>query len=125
MRSNAIRGSIDPLNMPFRSFRVKKTSHQSPTAVGIINRSVVAVLKIMSFPPEMPPPGMSSYTTTSRMPNAAKSPLKITVETRAQRHARNSPIPVASPSPRREESKPYYRGRNFPFLRFLPIGIRT
>jgi hypothetical protein len=87
------------LNIAFTSFREKKNSHRSPIAIGISNGNVAVVLKKRSVQPETSPAGMRRNTRIPRTPSATRSPLKIRVEMRAQRQARNSPISVAKPQP--------------------------
>jgi hypothetical protein len=47
--------------------------------------------------PDMSPFGMKRNPTTDNIPKAASKLLKTSIEIRAQRHARNSPIPVPIP----------------------------
>jgi hypothetical protein len=81
----------------FASFRLKKTNQRYAIAIGIIKDNVGKILVASSMPPETLPAGMFRNATIPRMPRAARSPLKISVEIRARRQARNKPSPVPKP----------------------------
>jgi hypothetical protein len=81
----------------FTSLRLKKTTQRHAITIGMRKNKVGKIVAANSMPPEMLPAGILKNATTPTMPLAARSPLKTSVEIRAQRHARNSPIPVPKP----------------------------
>ena len=95
-RKRRIRGCSRPQELGFDVFS-QEEQPPIPISIGIKTNDIVNTFTRTSSRPEIFPLGMKRKATNERAPQILRRLLKISMESRAQGHARNNPIPVARP----------------------------